>query len=465
MPGVHDVYLVPGFFGFANLGQITYFGHVERFLAARLREHGLDARIHVVRVRPTASLPRRAAQLAEAVAARGRGRDAAVHLVGHSSGGLDARLFVAPGVRLPTRAPVERLARRVRVLVTVSTPHHGTPVASFFATLRGQQLLQLLSLATMHLLRFGHLPLAALLRVGSLATRLDDFGVNSELLDEVFARLLQDFSPGRRRAVRSLLGEVARDPSLLLQLTPEAMELFNASVAERPGIQQACVVTEAVPPRLRTRITAGLDPAAQVTRTLFGALYRLAGATPRRRTPRLETAQVRTLRRAYGAVPSPAASDGIVPTRSQAWGRILHAARADHLDVLGHFRDPEPARSPHVDWLWSGSRFARRDFERPGPRWPRSWSPGPPGPPRPLRPDAPAAASGRPDRPGAGTPPDPARGEAPMAGPCAPAIVPCSRGLPIGSFRAITRHSGSHRNRLSRSFVGHGAGMAGVVPE
>jgi hypothetical protein len=364
MPGVHHVHLVPGFFGFANLGQITYFGHVERFLRARLRERGLETRIHVVRVRPTASLPRRAAQLAEAVAAKSGGRDSAVHLVGHSSGGLDARLFVAPGVRLPTQVPVERVARKVRSLVTVSTPHHGTPVASFFATLRGQQLLQLLSLGTMHLLRFGHLPLAALLRVGALATRLDDFGVESELLDEVFARLLEDFSPGRRRAVRSLLGEVARDPSLLLQLTPEAMELFNASVAGRPGIRQACVVTEAAAPRLRTRVAAGLDPAAQLTRTLFGALYRLAGSTPPGRVPRLEATQARTLRHAYGSVPSPAASDGVVPTRSQAWGRILHAARADHLDVLGHFRDPAPHQPPHVDWLWSGSRFARRDFER-----------------------------------------------------------------------------------------------------
>jgi hypothetical protein len=363
MPVAHHVHLVPGFFGFANLGQITYFGHVQRFLRARLRELGLDARVHVVRSHPTASLPARAAQLAAALTATAPG-SAAVHLVGHSSGGLDARLFLAPGVELPTRAPVERLARRVRTLVTVSTPHHGTPVASFFATLRGQQLLQLLSLGTIHLLRFGHLPLSALLRLGTLATRLDDFGMNSELLDEVFARLLEDFSPGRRRAVRSLLAGVVRDPSLLIQLTPEAMEVFNASVVERPGVREASVVTQAAPPRLGSRVAAGFDPAAQLTRTLFGALHRLAAATPRRRAPPLDAAQQRALRRAYEALPSLAASDGIVPTRSQVRGRILHAAWADHLDVLGHFRDREPRRPAHVDWLWSGSRFERADFER-----------------------------------------------------------------------------------------------------
>jgi hypothetical protein len=34
---------------------------------------------------------------------------------------------------------------------------------------------------------------------------------------------------------------------------------------------------------------------------------------------------------------------------------------ADHLDVLGHFRADDASR--HVDWLFSGSRFDRRQFE------------------------------------------------------------------------------------------------------
>jgi len=313
----HHVYLVPGFFGFANLGQITYFGHVRRFLAEQLRARGLEAHLHVVRVRPTASLPRRSAELAERIAATARGREAAVH--------------------------------------------HGTPLASFFATLRGQKLLQLVSLGTIHVLRFGHLPLAVVLALGAFVARLDDLAVNSDLLDEVFERLLGDFSPGRRRSVGALLDEVVRDQALLPQLTPEAMEVFHASVSPRSSVRYACVVTQAARPRLRSRLAAGLDPAAQVSRSFFGALYRLAAETPRRLAPHLEPAQARALRRGYGAMPAPSANDGIVPTRSQTWGRVLHTAVADHLDVLGHFRADD--ESPHVDWLFSGSRFDRRRFE------------------------------------------------------------------------------------------------------
>jgi len=61
-------------------------------------------------------------------------------------------------------------------------------------------------------------------------------------------------------------------------------------------------------------------------------------------------------------MPSPDANDGIVPTRSQVWGHVVHAAVADHLDVLGHFRDAAH-HPPHVDWLVSGSGFDRVRFE------------------------------------------------------------------------------------------------------
>jgi hypothetical protein len=48
--------------------------------------------------------------------------------------------------------------------------------------------------------------------------------------------------------------------------------------------------------------------------------------------------------------------------RSQTWGHVIHSAVADHLDVLGHFRDAAH-KPPHVDWLVSGSGFDRRRFE------------------------------------------------------------------------------------------------------
>jgi len=362
MDRTHHIYLVPGFLGFANLGRITYFGHVGRILTERLTAAGLEPHIHIVRTPPTASLPIRAARVVEVIDATAQRGGAPLHLIGHSSGGLDVRLVTAPGVALPTALDVERLAARVRSVVTIATPHHGTPLASFFSTLRGQQLLQLLSLSTVYVLNFGHLPLAALLWMGSLLVRFGGLIANSNLLDELFGRLLEDFTVGRRRAVRALLRDVVRDQALMLQLTPEAMEVFNASVLPRTGIRYGTVVTQAARPSLLSTLHMGLDPAAQVTHALYTALHQLIAAVPVRVSPELAPDQARALRRAYRAMPSPDANDGIVPTLSQAWERIIHAAVADHLDVLGHFRDAahDP---PHVDWLVSGSGFDRRRFE------------------------------------------------------------------------------------------------------
>jgi hypothetical protein len=253
------------------------------------------------------------------------------------------------------------VAARVRSIVTVATPHRGTPVAAFFATLRGQRLLQLLSLSTMHLLHLGQLPISALLRAAGALAQVDGGGLERGLVDELFRRLLADFSVGRRRAVAGLLREVARDQALLLQLTPEAMAVFDAAVSAPPGVRCGSVVTWARRPSLGSRVATGLDPASQLSRAIYGALHGLAVAPRRGAGAPLTPAHASALRRAYGREPDAAASDGIVPTRSQPWGRVLAAVRGDHLDVLGHFGDPS-ADPPHVDWLATGTGFDRRAF-------------------------------------------------------------------------------------------------------
>jgi len=356
MRGRHRIYLVPGFFGFTNLGELGYFQHVREFLRAHA-----TADVHVVRTHPTASLPQRAARVVETVAAT-MGRDGPVHLIGHSSGGLDARLAVSPGASLPSRQNVERVARRVTTVITVATPHHGTPLASFFASLLGQRLLRLLSLWTVYVLRFGRLPISVVVKLGALFARLDDHvGLNSVLLDQLFGQLLADFSPTRRGAVETFFSEVSKDQALLPQLTPEGMDVFNATVRDRPGVRYASVVTRARPPGVRSTLAAGLDPSAQATHALYQALYRLASRSSRGHAPALAPAQVRRLRNAYGTLPGAGANDGIVPTRSQPWGRVIHAAQADHLDVIGHFHDrADPPR--HTDWLTTGSGFDAERF-------------------------------------------------------------------------------------------------------
>ena len=65
---------------------------------------------------------------------------------------------------------------------------------------------------------------------------------------------------------------------------------------------------------------------------------------------------------AWGELPQGGDNDGMVPTSSQIHGDIIHAATADHLDVIGHLWEPAH-QPPHHDWIASGSGFGRRDFE------------------------------------------------------------------------------------------------------
>ncbi len=359
---VHHVYLVPGFFGFANLGDLAYFGHVREFLLAAFARRGLGLHVDVVVTRPTASLPRRAERVVTTIARTLHDDAGPLHLIGHSSGGLDVRLLVSPGVTLPTDLDVERWVRQVRTAVTVAAPHHGTPLAAFFTSLLGRQVLRALSLSTIYLLRFGHLPLSALLELGAAFARLDGLlGLNSGLLDQLYEQLLADFSPERRLALTRFFGEVEGDQALLTQLTPEAMEVFNACTRVRPGVRAGSVVTRARPPTLGAALDVGFDPAGQATHAIYRALHHLTRLPPER-VPALEDAQADALRVAFGTLPDAAANDGVVPTRSQAWGEVIHAVEADHLDVVGHYGDPahDP---PHIDWITTGTGCNTERFE------------------------------------------------------------------------------------------------------
>lgn len=362
MRDTHYIYLVPGFFGFANLGKLKYFAHVREFLMERSAAWKIMVKVVVVKTPPTSSLPKRAVRILESIAATCRSRHAAVHLIGHSSGGIDVRLVTAPSLSLPTDLDVERLIARVRTVVSVAAPHYGTPVASAFASLLGQKLLRVLSLSTIYLLRFGRLPLEALLQLGTIFARLDNLGLNSALLDEWFEVLLADFSIGRRRAVQALLAQVAEDQALLVQVTSAGMDLFNATVGNRAAVRYGSVVTCGARPGVGSTLAAGLDPSAQATLAVYRTLYRFAASTPPQRVPPLTAAQARILRHAYGKRPDARANDGLVPTRSQLWGDVIHAARADHLDVIGHFND-RSRTPPHFDWLATGSGFDREKFE------------------------------------------------------------------------------------------------------
>jgi triacylglycerol lipase len=111
------VVLHHGLFGFGDfkLGplKMSYFRGIDTAIAAR--GHPLI----IPRVHPTGSIARRAQQLKETLLENGNG--ARVVIIAHSMGGLDARHMITH----------LGMADRVAALVTVSTPHRGSPYADW----------------------------------------------------------------------------------------------------------------------------------------------------------------------------------------------------------------------------------------------------------------------------------------------------------------------------------------------
>ncbi len=358
------VFLIPGFFGFAHVGDLKYFRHVRSLLHAALGARGVAPAIHYVATRPLASLERRAAILADAMAEHAGGDDAPIHLVGHSTGGLDARLVVSPEPDLPTPVDLEPLASRVRSVVAVATPHAGTPLADTFQGPLGEPLLRLLSLASLHAVRVGGIPLPTLMALTRLlAPPLRWDRIAGEMVDQVYREILRDFDPERRGEIERFLEQAAEDTTLVSQLTSRALARFNVRTEERDGVRHGCVVARARRPSPTAPLRLGLRAEDQATYTLFRVLHALGSRFSARHVPPLDVEQRRALSDAFGGLPSRHCNDAIVPTLSQVRGRVIHAAWADHHDVIGHFpeRDADP---PHVDWLNSLSGFDRDGFRR-----------------------------------------------------------------------------------------------------
>jgi hypothetical protein len=265
-------------------------------------------------------------------------------------------------VSLPTGVDVEAIGRRTRSVVCVASPHYGSPLASAATGVLGQKILRLASVLTLYALRAGKRPLRGAVKAAQLLIRLDDLiGLGGTLLDQLYAQVLADFDDERSESIERFLGHVRGDQALLPQVSPDGMDVFNSATRDRDGVRYASVITRAKPPSLGGIFGVGLDPIGQLSHALYHALYRLTAGMPPGRLGALADAHVEALVSGYGKVPAPDANDGIVPTRSQVWGEIIHIARADHLDVMGYYGDPE-AGPTHVDWLVSRSGFDRTRF-------------------------------------------------------------------------------------------------------
>lgn len=355
----HHVLLIPGFFGFGKFGELSYFSGVREAIEASFAELGLSVTVTEVPTLPMASIRWRAALVRETLAAVATNAEGPIHLIGHSTGGLDARLAIAPTASLPSKVPFAAYDR-VRSLVTVCAPHYGTPVATYFTRPVGRFLIRTLGRYLIFMLGRGRVPLKLMLRLGYFVVRArDPFRKRRGAFDYLYDKLLSDLSEPRILELATFLKAVVKDQSLLFQLTPAGCDLLNACTAD-PKIAYASVVARATPPNFRNAWRSLRDLYAQLMFPVYAFLHRAArrdelGAPP------LTELQRSQLTEFASALPMRSDSDGVVPTLSQVWGPVLYFAQADHLDVVGQYGLSSEAAATG-DWIPSYSPFGPEQF-------------------------------------------------------------------------------------------------------
>jgi len=115
------IVLAHGVLGFGNPFGLPTFLNYFNGVAGHLRRLGHD--VFVPQVNPFGSIAQRGNELADQIR-RNVPAGRAVHVIAHSMGGLDARHAITN---------VFKSSQPVTTLVTIGTPHHGSPVADAIA--------------------------------------------------------------------------------------------------------------------------------------------------------------------------------------------------------------------------------------------------------------------------------------------------------------------------------------------
>ncbi len=350
------VVLVPGFLGFSRFGGFYYFA--DRLIAVLrgLLEEAMASPVPVVPVKtlPTDSLRSRQRELLRNLAGVCEKLPDVqrLHLIGHSTGGVDAQLLACTqdidGHAWDDRAT--RVRETVKSVVTISAPHYGTGLADSRLARWGENPLRH---PTAILPELRTLLDLLLLVPRDLATTA---GVTLAAPNDVIKFMLQ----------------IAHNRDLIEDLRPERMEAIRGRLESDPGIALTCFVTGTTPRDDRVRPS---DP-------FFKDLYRLtrgSGAV----SPAVARcdAFVRTLvqgdpevvirsRQSRMPLVAPTLNDGVVNTvrqivnpgrREEVGGFIV----ADHADVLGHYdrQDALIGGKPYNAGLFhSGAGFGDDEF-------------------------------------------------------------------------------------------------------
>lgn len=372
MSGTDVVFLVPGFLGFERAGNFSQFGdRVCSVLRAHL-EGRLGRQVPVVALGslPTTSFADRQRSLLDALERQLQGLGGAerIHLLGHSVGGIDAHLL---GCARPLGGADWRqldphgLRSKLRTVVSLATPHHGTSLAAA--------------------------PGAGSLTFGALVNDPGGALEMGRLVRKLLASALRDVGAGGRRGllregrkVRHFMAELLRWQGFFYALTPEAMGALYARAEPLPIVARRSFVTMAA----RALDVAGAHAPAD---DFFRELSRRTSGSGNgftRHEPAVRSAVMR-LRDALAAgtqrvVVSERAkaplhidaqtNDGVVNAARQlidpADERELCAVVvADHFDVLGYYDRRQGAPEPGAQdqealsgLLHSGSCFRDGEF-------------------------------------------------------------------------------------------------------
>ena len=356
-----QIYLVPGFFGYSRLGGLNYFMRVTEVLKEALDRRGIEAEVIECRTQPTGSIRSRTLRLIEEIEASGGLEADEIHLVGHSTGGLDIRLLATPGVRLRKDDVGKRIADKVRSVISIATPHFGTPLATVFTTVPGRNLLEYL--ASMALSTPGRLGIFLGSKLATAVARFDDrFGFRNTALDYAVAKLLKYITNNPDDPIWAFLREVSTDQGAIVQLTPEGLDLFNAAVIDRPGVDYCSIVAAAPPSGIR-KIAQLLAREKMPTPLVFRLMYALAAREhPAYPYPSPAESASPQVQESLPFELNHHTNDGVVPTLSQIYGRPILTVVGDHLDVVGQFRNAGGDRM--ADWLPSGSSFTEERFRQ-----------------------------------------------------------------------------------------------------
>jgi pimeloyl-ACP methyl ester carboxylesterase len=323
------VILVPGFLGFSRLGGFYYFA--ERLITA-LRGSLEQPEGGALPVVPVTTLPtnslrdRQQALLAELQALSARlGEVRSFHLIGHSTGGVDAQLLAcmldSEGNRwLPQW---DTIRSKIRSVITISAPHFGTELADS---------------------RLALLAKSPLKNPRAIVDEARILGGLGRLIPRYLAATA-GFNVVAPNDVLRFAWQVIQNRDLVDDLTPRRMEGRRATLAHNPEVRLVCFVTGAHP---RTDSARSSDP-------LYTDIYDLTAghgkATPAvQRRQRFLAAEVANnpmivIKNKRVTTVLPAISlelnDGVVNSVRQ----IVHDEPselggfvvADHADSMGHY--------------------------------------------------------------------------------------------------------------------------------